>query len=286
MIPASFEYFAPRTIKEALTLLSQHGDAKILSGGHSLLPVIKLRLAEPKVVIDIGRIPGLSGIREEGGMISIGALTTHYAIESSGWLKEKCSLLGECASQIGDVQVRNRGTIGGSCVHADPAADYPAAMLALDAVMVAEGPRGRREIAAENFFIDMLTSAVGPQEILVEIRLPLLTGRTGFAYRKVKQSASGFAICGVAVALQTEGNHTCRRISVGVTGVAAKAYRAAVVESMLLGKPLGESVIRAASAHAADHIETLGDIHASAEYRKHLAAIYCARAIQAAYQRL
>jgi aerobic carbon-monoxide dehydrogenase medium subunit len=156
----------------------------------------------------------------------------------------------------------------------------------LDAVMVAEGPSGRREIAAENFFLDMLTSAVGPQEVLTEIRIPLSSGRTSFAYRKVKQSASGFAICGVAVALQADGNKTCRKISVGVTGVAAKAYRAGTVESMLLGQILEESAIRRASAHATDHIESLGDIHASAEYRRHLATIYCARAIVAAFRKL
>jgi aerobic carbon-monoxide dehydrogenase medium subunit len=286
MIPSNFDYFAPKSVKEALMLLAQHGDAKILSGGHSLLPVLKLRLAEPKVVIDIGRISGLNTIREEAGAISIGSLTTHYAIESSVLLKQKCSVLAECASQIGDVQVRNRGTIGGSCAHADPAADYPAAMLALDAVMVAEGPNGRREIAAKEFFVDMMTTALGSREILVEIRIPLLTGRAGFAYRKVKQSASGFAICGVAVALQADGQKICQKISVGVTGVAAKAYRAVTVESMLLGKPIGESAIREASAHAADHIEPLGDIHASGEYRKHLAAVYCGRAILAAFQKL
>lgn len=286
MIPANFEYFAPGSVKEAITLLAQHKDAKILSGGHSLLPVMKLRLAEPGVLIDIGRIQGLSGIRAEKGVIHIGALTTHYEIESSGLLQEKCPLLSDCASQIGDVQVRNRGTMGGSCVHADPAADYPAAVLALDAMMVAEGAHGRREIPAKQFFIDLLTSAIRTDEILTEILVPEAKGPVGYAYRKVKQSASGFAICGIAVALQANGDKTCRSVSIGVTGVGTKAYRASTVELQLLGKKLERDVIQSASTHVVDNVEVVDDIHASSEYRKHLAVIYCQRSLEDALQKL
>lgn len=281
MIPARFEYFAPQTMQEALALLTKHQDAKVLSGGHSLLPVMKLRLAEPRVLIDIGRIPTLKGIREVDGVISIGALTTHYGIETSSVLRNKCALLPQCASQIGDVQVRNRGTIGGSCVHADPAADYPAAMIALNATMVAEGRSGRREIPAQGFFLDMMTSAVRAGEILTEIRIPRKSQNLKYAYCKVKQSASGFAICGVAVALAVDEKKTCQNISIGITGVGNRAVRASAVESHLMGKPLTPDGIRGAASFAAEGIEALEDIHASAEYRKHLARVYCARAIEA-----
>lgn len=282
MIPASFEYFAPHTIEEAFALLATHQDAKVLSGGHSLLPVMKLRLAEPKVLIDIGHLSALKGIREVDGGISLGVLATHYAIETSSLLKNKCALLPQCAAEIGDVQIRNRGTVGGSCVHADPAADYPAAMLALHAVLVAEGRKGRREIAAQDFFVDVMTSAVRSDEILTEIRIPQESLNLKYAYCKVKQSASGFAICGVAVALDVEAKQDCRKISIGITGVGNRAFRALGVESRLTGKTLTSEAIRGGAAHATEGNEAFGDIHASAEYREHLATVYCARAIEAA----
>jgi Aerobic-type carbon monoxide dehydrogenase, middle subunit CoxM/CutM homologs len=284
MIPASFDYFRPSTVEEALSLIAEHGDdAKVLSGGHSLVPAMKLRLAQPGVIIDIGRIPGLSGIREDGDSIVIGALTIHYQVESSDVVRQRCPLLAQTAAQIGDVQVRNRGTIGGALAHADPAADYPAAILALGAEMTAIGPKGRRTIKADDFFVDMLTTALEPNEILTEVRVPA-TGTNKTAYLKVPQSASGFAIVGVAVNLvtSTNGSTACKTARIGITGLASRAFRAAGVESELTGKVLNPQSIKSAASKAADGQDPMSDIHASADYRAHLARIYTQRAIEKA----
>lgn len=271
MYPASFDYVRPSTIDEAVALLARHGDAaKILAGGHSLIPAMKLRLANPKVVVDISRLGGLSYIKESGGRIAIGATTTHYEIESSALLRDKCPLLPETAAHIGDVQVRNKGTIGGSLVHADPAADYPAAILALDAELEVAGPKGRRTIPAQNFFVDLLQSAVGPDEILCEIRVPV-TART-VAYEKTAQKASGFALAGVAVMIGRDG------VRIGITGVAAKAYRALAAERALDGQTSPEAVARAA-ALVGQGVSALGDIHASRDFRIHLAEVNTRRAL-------
>src|SRR5205085_9902539 len=193
MIPAQFDYAAPATLDEALSLLAERpDDAKILAGGHSLIPAMKLRLAQPALLIDIGRVKDLSYITEDGGQIRIGAMTTHYQIESSERLQEICPLLPECAASIGDVQVRNKGTIGGSLAHADPAADWPAAILALNAELIAVGPQGERIILANNFFVDMLTTVLRPNEILREIRIPQPQASTVQAYMKAAHPASGF----------------------------------------------------------------------------------------------
>jgi carbon-monoxide dehydrogenase medium subunit len=277
MIPAAFDYVRAGSLDEALKLLSKHGDdAKLLAGGHSLLPAMKLRLAQPKVLIDLGRVSELSYIREEGGKIAIGALTTHYEIESSPLLKEKCPLLPETAVQIGDVQVRNRGTIGGSLAHADPAADWPAPVLALDAEFEIAGPKGRRTIEASKFFVDMLQTALQPGEILTAVRVP--TTPKSVAYEKFAQKASGFAICGVAVVIEAGAAR------VGITGVAGRAYRAAAVEAALRGK-FSASLVPGASAKAAQGVEALGDIHASSEYRAHLAGVLTRRALEKALGR-
>ncbi|MDT7603783.1 MAG: aerobic carbon-monoxide dehydrogenase medium subunit [Acidobacteriota bacterium] len=287
MIPAQFDYAAPSTLDEALSLLARRADdAKILAGGHSLLPAMKLRLAQPAMLIDIGRIQDLSYIREDGGQIRIGAMTTHYEIESSTRLKEICPLLPECASHIGDVQVRNKGTIGGSLAHADPAGDFPAAVLALDAEIVATSARGERTIRVADFFVDMLTTALAPDEILREIRVPVLPVRTGQAYEKVPQPASGFAVVGVAVSLTGGANGACQSAAVGITGVAAKAYRASGVEQLLVGKRLDAQTIADAAAHAADGVDANSDLYASAEYRQHLARVHTRRAIEKALSRI
>jgi carbon-monoxide dehydrogenase medium subunit len=283
MIPAPFDYAAPATLDEALSLLaSRADDAKLLAGGHSLIPAMKLRLAQPALLIDIGRIKDLSYIREENGQIRIGAMTTHYQLESNARLREVCPLLPECAAHIGDVQVRNKGTIGGSLAHADPAADWPAAIIALGAEMVAVSSHGERAIAASDFFVDMLTTALEPNEILREIRLNAPQGRTGQAYMKVPQPASGFAVVGVGVHLMRGDDGRCQSASIGITGVAAKAYRAAGVENALMGSALDEQAIAAASTHAADGVDANADLYASAEYRRHLAQVYTRRAIEAA----
>lgn len=273
MIPAQFDYHRPATLDEAVRLLAQSEDSKVLAGGHSLLPAMKLRLAQPKTVVDLGRIADLRYIREQNGRVAIGAMTTHFEIETSALLLNKCPLLPELAPHIGDVQVRNKGTFGGSLVHADPAADWPAAVLALEAEFEIAGPSGHRTVRAADFFVEMMQTAVEPNEILCEIRLPITP--QSVAYAKFAQKASGFAITGVAAVV----NKTNGRVSVGITGVAPKPYRATTVEELLRGKPLSAESIRTAAAKAADGVEPLNDIHASAEFRAHLARVYCERAL-------
>lgn len=286
MIPAQFDYLAPKTIDEAVGLLAQHSDdAKVLAGGHSLIPAMKLRLAMPQVLIDIGRIKDLSYIREDGGQIRIGAMTTHYQLESSDRLREICPLLPECAGQIGDVQVRNKGTIGGSLAHSDPAGDWPAAIIALGAEIVAVSASGERTINATDFFVDMLTTALNPGEILREIRITAPTGRWGQSYMKVAQPASGFAVVGVAVNLSRDANGACRSAGIGITGVASKAYRASAVEQAITGSNLDEQTVKSAAAHAADGVAVNGDLYASEAYRRHLVQVYTRRAIEAAVAR-
>jgi len=286
VIPAQFDYRAPATIDEALSLLAANpGEAKILAGGHSLIPAMKLRLAQPAMLVDIGRIKDLSYIREEADAILIGAMTTHYQIESSTLLQKICPLLPECASQIGDVQVRNKGTIGGSIAHADPAGDWPAAVIALSAEMIAVGKNGERAIKANDFFIALLTTALDSGELLREVRIPKPAGRFGHAYQKARHPASGFAVVGVAVALQTGSAGACESASVGITGVASKAYRAGGVEQALQDQPLNDQTIAAAAEHATDGVDANSDLYASEEYRQHLARVYTRRAIQAALAR-
>jgi len=280
MIAANFEYHRPTTLNEALSLLSANGeDAKILAGGHSLIPVMKFRLAQPKHLVDISRVRDLRYIREEGNAIVIGAMSTHHDIEASDLLNRKLPILPEAATVIGDVQVRNKGTLGGALAHADPAADWPASVLALEAEMVATGTNGRRTIKAANFFVGMMASALQPNEILTEVRITVPSGNTGMAYEKFAQKASGFAIAGVAAVITTDGKGNCLHARVGVTGISAKAYRAEAVERALEGKRLDERVITEAVNHAADGQDPLGDIHASGEFRVHLAKVNAKRAI-------
>ena len=280
MIPAAFDYVCAKTLDEALGLLARHGeDAKVLAGGHSLIPAMKLRLSQPKLLVDIGRIHDLRTIAEHDGKIAIGALTSHYEIESSELLRRSCPLLPETAGTIGDVQVRNKGTVGGACVHADPAGDWSAAMLALDAEFDIAGPRGHRTVAAKDFFVGMLESAVKPGEILSAIRVPV-TAKSA-AYVKFAQKASGFAITGVAAVV----DRAAKTVAIGVTGVAAKAYRASAVEASLRGLGLSTATIGTAAAKAADKVEPLSDIHASAEFRAHLARVHVKRALELAASR-
>lgn len=287
MIPAQFDYQAPKTLTEAVSLFAQHpNDAKILAGGHSLIPAMKLRLAQPELLIDIGRIKDLSYIREEGGQLRIGATTTHYQIESSERLKQICPLLPECAASIGDVQVRNKGTIGGSLAHSDPAGDWPAAIIALRAELIAVGANGERVIKADDFFVDLLTTALEPGEILREIRVNAPQGRFGQAYQKVHHPASGFAVVGVAVNLKFAPDGSCESAGIGITGVASKAYRATSVEAALSGKQLNEQTIAQAALHAVDRVDANSDLYASDEYRRHLAQVHTRRAIASALSRV
>ena len=286
MIPAAFDYLAPRTLDEAIRALAEHGeDAKLLAGGHSLLPLLKLRLARPALLIDLRRIPGLNAVSRQDDKIVIGALATHYQIESSPLLMKQCPLLPQTAQEIGDVQVRNRGTIGGSLSHADPRADWPAAIVALNGEFKLRGPQGDRTVRAEDFFVSAMTTAIAPDEILTEIRVPAVQKRSGSAYLKMAQQASGFAIVGVAAALRTDAKGRCEEIGVGITGLSDKPVRPHAVEDRLRGKKLTSKLIEASAALAADGVDPLEDLHAAAPFRAHLARIYAARAIQQAAQK-
>jgi len=286
MIAHNFDYIVPNSLSEAVNLLQKHGaGAKILAGGHSLIPMMKLRLATPECLIDIGRIPELAYIKDAGGLIRIGALTTHYAIESSDPLRRQCTTLGEAAATIGDVQVRNKGTIGGSIAHADPAADYPASILALDATIVAFGPKGERKIPASDFFVDMLTTTLEPNELVREIQIPVRGGRAGSAYLKMAQKASGFAICGASAVVELDSSGAISHAAVGITGVGSRAFRASETEKLLRGVKPAADVLKRACEHASDGIIALEDIHASADYRLDLARIFARRALEKAIER-
>ncbi|MBV8207773.1 MAG: xanthine dehydrogenase family protein subunit M [Acidobacteria bacterium] len=278
MIPANFDYQAPSSVEQAIALLESSHEAKLLAGGHSLLPAMKLRLAEPALLIDLGRIPGLSYVREAGAQVALGAMTTHAAIAESPLLASRSPLLSRAARQIGDVQVRNRGTIGGSIAHADPAADYPAALLALDAEIVARGRKGERTIPAREFFSGLFSTTLLSGELITEIRVPATTG-AGTSYAKFHHPASGFAVVGVAAVVKMASGKI-QSAAIGITGVADHAYRAGAAERALVNQPA--SAIAGACSRAAEGVDALGDHFASAEYRKHLAAVYCRRAVQEA----
>ncbi len=286
MIAHNFEYTVATSLGEAVNLLQKHGGrAKIVAGGHSLIPMMKLRLAAPEFLIDIGRIPELSYVNKENGKIRIGALTTHYVIETSDAVARGCHALADAAGLIGDVQVRNKGTIGGSLSHADPAADYPASILALDATIVALGPKGERQIPASKFFVDMLTTALEPHEIVREIQISLRSGRTGSAYLKMAQKASGFAICGAAAVVELDGSGRLSNVGIGITGVGNHAFRATETEKALKGQKPTPDLLKKACESAGKGIIALDDIHASANYRLDLARVFSRRALEAAIER-
>ncbi len=247
---------------------------------------MKLRLANPKLLIDRSRIPGLRGIRHEDDKIIVGALTTHYQIESSELVKEKCPLLSQTAGAIGDVQVRNRGTIGGSLTHADPSADWPAAILALGGELKLSGPKGERRLAPEDFFLAPMTTAIEPTEILTEIRVPVLSQRCGSAYLKMAQQASGFALVAIAVWLRLGRSRLVEEIGIGVTGLGEKPFRAQAVEEFVRGNKLTPKLIEASASQVAEGIEPLEDLHAAAKFRTHLARVYTSRAIQEAAKKI
>jgi len=279
MIPQEFEYTAPTTLKEALALI-EGGERKILAGGMSLIPLMELRLASPENVIDLGRIPGLSGISESGGVITIGAMTTHHAVETSPLVRGKIPLLGETASQIGDIQVRNMGTIGGSVAHADPAADYPAALVALEAVIHLRSADGDRRVEATDFFIDAFTTAMEPGEIIVDVQIGAEKPSEGYKYEKVPHPASGFPVVGVAARIhQVAGKITLARI--GVTGMSSHAFRARNAEEILEN---GGSIAEACAV-VGEGVDANSDLYASADYRTHLARVHAARAVSAAVAR-
>jgi len=283
MIAQNFDYAAPASLNEALSMLAGD-DVKVLAGGMSLIPLMKLRLATPGQLVDIGRIAGLNYIREDKGVLRIGATTTHYDVESSALVRSRCPLLAEAASYIGDIQVRNRGTIGGSIAHADPAADYPASLLALEARVVLATAKKQRELALADFFVDTFTTALEPGELIQEVIVPVEDQSTGTSYQKMIQPASGFAIVGVAARVRKSGGKVTMA-RVGVTGLAGKPYRAVNVEKALEGTAGSATDVQKAAAVVADGVDANSDLHASAGYRKHLARIYTMRALTAALSR-
>jgi carbon-monoxide dehydrogenase medium subunit len=280
MIPAAFDYVAPRTIPEAVAELVKHGqEAKVLAGGHSLIPLMKLRLSTPSFLVDIGRIGNLSYIREEDGHIAIGALTTHHDIEFSELIKRKLPLLSSAASQIGDPQVRNRGTIGGAAAHADPFGDFPACLLALEAQLVVAGDRGERTIGARDFFVDTFTSALEPNEILREIRIATPPEGSRGTYLKFSRRSQDWAI--VAVAAQVSvGGHDVKNVAIGLTGMGSTPIRASGVEQALRGKSAHPEEIRAAAEHADEGSDPQQDLNGSPDYRRHLAKVLTRRALE------
>jgi aerobic carbon-monoxide dehydrogenase medium subunit len=283
MIAQNFEYSAPTSLSEALNLLAD-GEAKALAGGMSLIPIMKLRLATPGQLVDLGRIPDLNYIRPDRDTLRIGATTTHYDIESSALVRSSCPLLAETAALIGDIQVRNRGTIGGSVAHADPAADYPASLIALEARVVLVTAKSQRELPIADFFVDTFTTALEPGELIREVIVPLEDPSAGTSYQKLAQPASGFALVGIAARVRMSGGKI-NFARVGVTGLSGKPYRASNVEQALEGTAGSPADIQKAAALVADGVDANSDLHASADYRKHLARVYTMRALAAASSR-
>jgi carbon-monoxide dehydrogenase medium subunit len=285
MFPSPFDYVAASSVEEAVSLLQQHGEeAKLLAGGHSLLPMMKLRLAAPSVLIDIGRIPGLAGVQTNGA-IGLGPTTTYTTVLDSEELARLCPLLAETAAQVGDMQVRNRGTVGGSVAHADPASDMPAAMLALDATFTARGPGGERSIAAADFFQGLFMTALQPDEVLTRISIARPPQGAGMAYEKFRNPASGYAIVGVAAVAALAGDGTVSDVRVAITGAGAQPVRATAVEEALRGKALDDAALAAAAEHATEGLQLMSDIHASEDYRAHLTRVFTRRALKRALER-
>ena len=285
MYPAAFEYHAPATVKDALKLLDKLDDAKILAGGHSLVPMMKLRLAQPKNIIDLRKVTTLSGIKEEKSVITVGAMTTHWEVESSQALKAKAPVVSETAAIIGDPAVRNKGTIGGSLAHADPAADMPATAIALGFEFVCEGAKGKRTVKVDDWFQGLMATALKDSELLTQIRIPVWPAGSGAVYMKFPHPASRFAVVGVCAAVTLDKNGTCTKASVGVTGAGTKAVRAKGVEAGLVGKQLDAATIEAAAQKAAEGVDVQADLQGSVEYKSHLCRVFARRAIEAAVKR-
>ena len=284
MISSPFDYSRASSLDDALAKLkASNGDGKFIAGGHSLVPLMKLRLSEPKALIDIARIPGLSGIREKDGKIEIGAGTVHHDVASSALLRKACPAIADCAAAIGDAQVRNRGTLGGSLAHADPAADYPAVMLALDAEIHMKGPNGWRVVKAADFFQGLFTVNLAPDEIIAGVQFAPLKSA---AYAKLHQRASHFAIVGVAAAVDVKGG-VIQSARIGVTGASAHATRLTDVENALAGKPASAATVDAAAKSAGAKLQDVNsDIHASEEYRRAMVGVFAERALKAALARV
>jgi carbon-monoxide dehydrogenase medium subunit len=285
MIPAAFDYSAPKSLAEALSLLTKHGaDAKILAGGMSLIPLMKLRMAAPKHLIDINGIEGLSYIRESDGHLTIGALTRESDLDESPLIREKYPIIHDTAGVIGDPLVRNMATVGGNLAHADPANDHPATMLALSSEVVATGPKGKRTIPLSELFTGLFTTSLEADEILTEIRIPTPPPRSGGAYLKVERKVGDFAAAAVAAQVTLEGDN-CKTVGIGLTNVGATPIRATRAEKALQGKPVSDANIDAAAAIAAEEAEPVDDLRGPADYKRSLIRVLTGRALRLAIAR-
>jgi len=286
MIPPSFEYLRPNTIREAIALLQQHGEAaKILSGGQSLIPMMKLRLARPGFLIDINRIAGLSHVKEEGGYLKIGGLTREAELEFSPLIRAKYPILADTTRVIADPQVRNLATVAGNLAHGDPANDHPATMIALGAQVVATGAKGERIIPIENFFLSLFSTALKPDEILTEIRVPIPPPRSAGAYFKLERKVGDFATAAVAVQVTLDEQGACQKVGIGLTNVGATPVKARKAEAFLQGKKLDDATVTQAAQLAANEAEPSADLRGPAEYKKGLIKELTKRALRLARER-
>ena len=286
MIPPTFDYLRPKTIPEAIALLQQYGDdAKILSGGQSLIPMMKLRLARPAYLIDINRIAGLSYVKEEDGHLKIGGLTREADLESSPLIRSKYPIILDTAHVIADPQVRNLATVAGNLAHGDPANDHPATMLALGAKVVATGPAGARVIPIEDFFVSLFTTALASNEIVTEIQIPVPPSHSGGAYYKLERKVGDFATAAVAAQITLDGNGVCQQVGIGLTNVGPTPIKATKAEAFLRGKKLDEATLRQAAQLAADAAQPSSDLRGPAEYKKGLVKELAFRALSRAVKR-
>src|SRR5919108_640388 len=286
MKPAPFTYAAPSTLEEALTLLGEYGDAvKLLAGGQSLMPMLNLRLARPQYIVDLNRIPGLDYIAERDGALAVGALTRQRSLERSPTVRQHYPLLSEATTLIGHVAIRNRGTVGGSIAHADPAAELPAVLLAHGGSVQVQGPRGTRQIGADSLFRTYLTTALEPDEILTEVHFPPWPTGTGWCFMEESRRHGDFAMVGVAVLLTLDTARRCTQVAVALCGVGDRPHKVATAPTLLLGHALDEARLRDVAQAAASGIEPDSDLHASAEFRRHLSAVLTQRALRQAAER-